>query len=322
MQENIVNNKILTVAVCAYNMEKLLGEALDSCIVSGMEKMEVLIMNDGSKDRTAEIGRSYMEKYPETFKLVDKINGGWGSNINMAVGMAKGKYFKILDADDWFDKENLSLFLGVLENNDADAFVSNHVWSPPDARYVNKPDWMEFAGTLRRLSELPHSIYYPIWDICFRTDLVRKYHRDLPEKTLYTDNIFIAQLIPHIDTAYFFGEAVYFYRIGRDGQSVSTASIIKHYQELLKVFRICMSILDEGDNVRNIHLISKVSRTYSTGLRDLRKAYGSELDVKKIIREQEAFVKAKYPSVYKKTNELWDFRLLRFTEYALLPVLH
>lgn len=87
-------NKILTVAICAYNMEKYIERALKSCIIENIEKIEVLIMNDGSTDNTAKIAQKYCEKYPGSFVLINKENGGWGSNINQAVQIANGKYLK------------------------------------------------------------------------------------------------------------------------------------------------------------------------------------------------------------------------------------
>ena len=104
-------DKILTVAVCAYNMEDYLGEALESCMIPSVDKIEVLIMNDGSTDHTEDIANTFCDRNPETFRLVTKPNGGWGSNVNLATQLATGKYFRILDADDWFDKENLEKFV-------------------------------------------------------------------------------------------------------------------------------------------------------------------------------------------------------------------
>lgn len=93
-EQNEGTNKILTVAICAYNMEKYIERALKSCIIENIEKIEVLIMNDGSTDNTAKIAQKYCEKYPRSFVLINKENVGWGSNINQVVQIANGKYLK------------------------------------------------------------------------------------------------------------------------------------------------------------------------------------------------------------------------------------
>lgn len=94
--------KILTVSVAAYNVEKTIARTLDSCCADGVrEQLEVIIVNDGSKDGTVDVVRSYCKRYPDTFKLIDKENGGYGSTLNCSIRAATGKYFKPLDGDDW-----------------------------------------------------------------------------------------------------------------------------------------------------------------------------------------------------------------------------
>lgn len=314
-----MEEKILTIVICAYNMEKYIQEALDSCIVDNMNRMEVLIMNDGSTDKTAEISRSYQEKYPEVFKLVDKPNGGWGSNINLAVGMAKGKYFKVLDADDWFDKSLLVQFLDLLEKNDVDAFISSHADVSSIEKVVDTPDWRMHSGSVQNLNQLKDPIFFSIWDACFKTSIVQAHHKELPEKTLYTDSLFLSQIIPFINKVFFINIPLYNYRVGRVGQSVSVESVMKHYKELLLVTRLGLKVLDENDNKKNIHLISRVAQTYRLCMIFIRKSYGKVKNVRKILMEEEAYLKKNYKYIYEATNNRLDFKILRMTRYVLLP---
>ena len=99
-------NKLFTIAVPAYNMELYLKRCLDSILLPKLQNsLEVILINDGSKDNTLSIARHYEKQYPEMLKVIDKTNGGWGSAINCEIQEATGKYFKILDADDWFDSK-------------------------------------------------------------------------------------------------------------------------------------------------------------------------------------------------------------------------
>ena len=98
--------KILSVSIASYNVEKILSQTLDSCLVPEiMDKLEVIVVNDGSKDGTAAVAEEYVKKAPETFVLINKENGGYGSTVNAGIQAATGKYFRLLDGDDWFDKQ-------------------------------------------------------------------------------------------------------------------------------------------------------------------------------------------------------------------------
>ena len=101
-----MEKKVLTVTVPSYNVEEFLEECLDSFVCPEiMDDIEVLIVNDGSTDSTAEIGRRYEEEWPGTFRLITKENGGHGSTINRGVEEASGEYFKVVDGDDWVNRK-------------------------------------------------------------------------------------------------------------------------------------------------------------------------------------------------------------------------
>ena len=120
-------NKVLTISIAAYNVEKFLKKTLDSLIIENMELLEVLIVNDGSKDNTLQIARKYEEQYPNTFKVIDKENGGYGSTINEGIKYATGKYFKQLDGDDWYDTKNLNQFCLKLKQIDTDMIYTPYI---------------------------------------------------------------------------------------------------------------------------------------------------------------------------------------------------
>ena len=89
-------------------MEPYLRHCLDSLIIDkGMDELEVFVINDGSKDRSSKIAREYQDKYPNTFYVIDKVNGNYGSCINRGLKEATGKYIKVLDADDCFNARAL-----------------------------------------------------------------------------------------------------------------------------------------------------------------------------------------------------------------------
>ena len=94
--------KVLTVIVPVYNMEKYIRQCLESLVIGeALDRIEVLVALDSSKDGSAEIAYEFVEQYPDTFRIIYKANGGHGSAINTGLMMASGEYVKILDSDDW-----------------------------------------------------------------------------------------------------------------------------------------------------------------------------------------------------------------------------
>ena len=120
-------SKRLTIVIPCYNVEQYLAECLDSILDTRYNNvLEVLAINDGSKDDTLALAREYEARFPEILRVIDKPNGGWGTVINMAIAEARGRYFKILDSDDWFDKASFAEFMAALKACEADIFASNY----------------------------------------------------------------------------------------------------------------------------------------------------------------------------------------------------
>ena len=120
--------KLLTVAIPSYNVEKYLEQTLSSFLIDPqwLKKTEILIVNDGSSDRTEEIGRKYEQKYPEVFRVITKENGGHGSAINRGILESKGKYFKVVDGDDWVETQGFENLVKELENCRCDFVITNY----------------------------------------------------------------------------------------------------------------------------------------------------------------------------------------------------
>ena len=112
--------KLLSVAIPCYNSEAYMANCIESLLVGG-EEVEIIVVNDGSKDRTAEIAEEYRVKYPTIVKVVNKENGGHGSAVNAGLENATGLYFKVVDSDDWVDKD---AYKEILDSGDRDGVVA------------------------------------------------------------------------------------------------------------------------------------------------------------------------------------------------------
>lgn len=109
--------KLLTIVIPVYKVERYIRKCQDSLIVSDdlMGQLEVLVINDGTPDRSAEIAKEFEKKYPSVFRVIDKENGNYGSCINRGLKEARGKYIRICDGDDSYDSVALCKLLKILE---------------------------------------------------------------------------------------------------------------------------------------------------------------------------------------------------------------
>ena len=123
--------KLLSIAIPCYNSEAYMEKCIES-LLKGGEEVEILVVNDGSSDRTAEIADAYAEKYPTIIKAIHQENGGHGEAVNAGIRNATGLYFKVVDSDDWVNEEAYKQILKKLEEltrgpKTLDMLISNFV---------------------------------------------------------------------------------------------------------------------------------------------------------------------------------------------------
>ena len=232
-----MEEKLLTIVVPAYNMEKYIRRCLDSIVSPQvMNCVEVYVVNDGSKDSTLDIIREYEHNYPGYIHVIDKDNGNYGSVMNVALSKAKGRYFRTLDADDWYETQAFEHFVQELHETDADMLICE--------RY----EFFEKTGVKELVKlddEFPRDQDVPVsgkfWSsklvrrlahvssVCYKTDLLRKSGLKWSERVFYTDNEFLFWPLRLVKTLRFVSDPVYVYNIGRDDQSVSVSSIRKNF---------------------------------------------------------------------------------------------
>ena len=231
-----MKEKLLTVTVPCYNSQDYMENCIES-LIKGGDRMEIIIINDGSSDRTGEIADSYAEKYPEIIRVVHQENGGHGEGINQGLARATGKYFKVVDSDDTLS-EDLTRFLDALEACEAeggiDLAVTNYYYVHTDGvgdRSISYASSLP-AGRIFGWSETkPFRIHQllTIHSCTFRTELMRKWSEPLPKKVFYEDNLMVCKTLPHIKKMYYMPSDLYRYWIGRPDQSVQENVSKKRY---------------------------------------------------------------------------------------------
>ena len=236
--------KYISFAIPCYNSESYMEHAIES-ILKGGEDVEIIIVNDGSKDRTSEIAKQYEKKYPTIVKAIDKENGGHGDAVNTGLKYATGLYFKVVDSDDWVDEGALEQILSVLhemveKQTLIDMLVSNYVYEKVGAKHKKVIHYRNVMPQNRIITwkEMGHfrlAQYILMHSVIYRTELLRMCKLELPKHTFYVDNIYVYYPLPHVKTLYYLNVNFYRYFIGREDQSVNEKNMIKRIDQQIFV---------------------------------------------------------------------------------------
>ncbi len=235
--------KVLSIIIPAYNVEKYLADAMAPYLaLEEAEKLEVLIINDGSKDHTLQKAKEYAERYPEVIKVIDKENGGHGSAINAGILHAEGKYFKVVDGDDWVDEEVLAEFLKRLEYLEVDMVASGFtiVYEETGQKEEVHIQNVEFGKQYQFPKVCENIGHIGMHSIIYKTEILKENGLCLDEHCFYVDVEYNLFPLKRVDTVVFFDELLYQYRIGRPGQSVNMKSMIKNRENHERVIRRIM----------------------------------------------------------------------------------
>lgn len=218
--------------------------AIESILPGGGD-VEIIIVNDGSKDNTSRIGHEYAEKYPDIIKVIDKENGGHGDAVNSGLAAASGKYFKVVDSDDWVKEESLHRILQVLrgfeeEGQQVDMLIANYVY---EKEGMENKKCIHYRNVLPQdeifhWSDIGHfhlDQYILMHSVIYRTELLQLCQLRLPKHTFYVDNIYVYYPLPHVRKMYYMDEDFYRYYIGREDQSVNEKVMIKRVDQQIFV---------------------------------------------------------------------------------------
>lgn len=245
-----MSDKILTVIVPSYNMEKYLPKCLGSLVVVPelMEKLEVLVVNDGSKDRTSEIAHEFEAKYPQTFRVVDKANGHYGSCVNTGLKIANGAYTRVLDADDYAETDAFSASLNRMvelckNNSDIDLYINNYNEVNPSGGVISKSDYKFISNKILGLDDLGDVLntFIGLHSIAYRTQMLRNMGYKQTEGCAYTDMEWFIIPMANVKKVFFLPEYTMNYVLGREGQSMAVSLYYKSFDVVLKITKNILS---------------------------------------------------------------------------------
>ena len=305
--------KYISFAIPCYNSQDYMAHAIES-ILPGGEDVEIIIVNDGSKDDTLKIAREYEGKYPDIVRVVDKENGGHGDAVTAGLTHASGSYFKVVDSDDWVDEESLHKILALLrrfqdEGEEIDMLVSNYVYEKVGVehkkcihyRNVLPQDeifhWQDIGHFRIDQYILMHSVIY-------RTDLLKLIQLRLPKHTFYVDSIYVYYPLPHVRKMYYLDVDFYRYYIGREDQSVNEKVMISRVDQQIYVTKTMIDMYDLNK------ISSKKLKNYMINYLAIMMTVSSILLIRS--KKQENLAKKKELWTYLKKKDLKVFLKIRY----------
>ncbi len=240
----MITQKLLSIAIPSYNSEAYMEHCIETLLIGG-ERVEILVVNDGSKDQTAEIADRYAMKYPSIVKAIHQENGGHGEAVNAGLRNATGKFFKVVDSDDWVDEGAYRGILDVLEicQDDIDMMISNYVYEKQGAKHKKVMEYTKYLPVNRiftwdDVKPFPVGKYLLMHSVIYKTQMLKDCGLKLPKHTFYVDNIFVFNPLPSVQKMYYLNVDFYRYFIGRDDQSVNEKVMIKRLDQQMRVNRI------------------------------------------------------------------------------------
>lgn len=322
-------SKQLTVVIPTYNTEKYIDQCLSSFLVPELlEDMEILIINDGSTDRSAEIAESYAARYPDTFRVVSKENGGHGSAINRGIQEASGTYFKVVDSDDWVDAQALKALVDCLKNCSSDFVISRYSWVHEKTGRKELEFQEPFAGVEYgreyAFSEISQKVFLKMHAVTVRTELLRKIP-PIDEHCYYVDMEYVLFPIPLVRTVTFLEAVVYMYRIGLPGQSMDMSRMQKNEVNYDRVLNRLFAFYREQQERKIpeyylVYLEHVLGRMTATRMK-IYLSFPFRWEIRGKMQKFDRNLKKRYPKVYDAVinRAVW---LLRKSNYWLYPAEH
>lgn len=268
--------KILSVAIPCYNSATYMDKCIKSLLAGG-DDVEIIIVDDGSvKDNTAQIADDYAAKYPGIIKAVHQENGGHGEAVNTGLKNSTGKFFKVVDSDDWVDAKSYKRVLATLKeldrkasegDDELDMLVCNYVYDKVGAKHKKVIRYENVFPKDRMFTwdEIGHfklDQYILMHSVIYRTQLLKDCGLQLPKHTFYVDNIFVFEPLPSVKNMYYLDTNFYRYFIGREDQSVNEQIMIKRIDQQIRVTKIMLDYFsfDITDNDKCLNYMIKYLR--------------------------------------------------------------
>jgi glycosyltransferase involved in cell wall biosynthesis len=317
--------KLITFTVPCYNSEAYMRHCIDSILVGG-DDVEILIVDDGStKDRTGEIADEYEKKYPNICKAIHQENGGHGAGVNQGIKNAKGKYFKVVDSDDWVDEDAYKKILKQLhqfekDRTDIDLMIANYVYekvNTGEQRIIDfskgLPQYKVFGW--EEMGKFGPNEFFVMHTLIYKTQILWDSRVVLPEHTFYVDSIFATMPLPYVKKIYYMNVNFYRYFVGRDDQSVNAKMLLKRIDQYMYVTQL---ICEQFDHKKTVEISPKLAEYIFRLIRILSLISTVHLRISGTPENEQKrkdfwkMVKKNQPELYPRIRTYWGCQLANY----------
>lgn len=215
-------NELISIIIPIYNAELYLAECMEYVLNQTYHNIEIILIDDGSRDRSAELCKKYLES-DNRIKYFYKENGGAASARNYGIEQAYGKYLYFMDVDDFLEKSAIELLYNAYQMYQVDFVIGNvkHIcmygkeeleWPVENRIFKNQSAIeklvYEFADDMKS-----NKILYCAWGKLYRADIIKKVPVYFNEKMhTHEDNVFVLEYLSNCNSAYYIGKCLYIYR--------------------------------------------------------------------------------------------------------------
>lgn len=302
--------KQISIIIPTYNMEKYIGRCLDSLLIPELDQVEVLVVNDGSKDRSSEIAHSYAERYPDSIKVIDKPNGNYGSCINAALPICTGRYVKVLDADDTFDKTAFSRFVQCLEYTSSDVVITSFRRVNQEGKgYMTvdfNADQLSYGQSIdmyKSFHNLSHKLMQ-MHSIAYHTSLFSRFRYFQLEGISYTDTLWSMIPLSRCNSVVFLNISLYQYFVGREGATTQVDQLRKAFDQLFTIAKYLTNYYDsfKGNDIQRKLFMMQICNYHRMFYRQMMMIMDNS--IANCLKEYDEFLKKKYKdSIYKYVDD-------------------
>ena len=288
--------KSVSVIVPFYNVENYIEKCLNTLVHQTLEDIEIILVNDGSTDRSMVVVKKFLEQYPDKITYLEKENGGLSDARNYALPYAKGEYIAFLDSDDYVEKTMYKDMYELAKKEDSDMVECNFYWEYPNKK---KED---IGVVYNGKKEMLEKVRVVAWNKLIKKEVLEKSKVTFPKGYRYEDVEFTYKLIPYLDKVSFLKKPCIHY-IQREG------SISNNQNERNK------EIFDVLEHVIDFYKENDLYDEYKDELEYIYIRYAFCSSLLRIVKIKDEFVQRKLLDL------TWEKVNTRFPNWKKNPVL-
>lgn len=306
----------VSVIVPVYGVEKYIDKCLNSLVKQSLKEIEIIVVNDGTKDNSQKIIDKYVKKYPDKIKSYIKENGGQGSARNYGLKKATGEYIGYVDSDDFVEKDMYKKLYNKAKENNYDIVVCGNYNVSED--YQNK----NIDAFINNYNTDLENIFFgkmAVWNKIYKRDILIKNKLEFKEKVWYEDLAFTLKAIMNSNTFAFIDEPLYDYLI-REGSTMNNSNV-KRNLEILEAFNDILSYIQHNKKEEYFSKIEflAIDHIYISAIVRVLKAEADDKVKRETINKLIDYMNKKFPN-YKNNKYINTLSKNRKIIYKLINI--